>query len=309
MSRLPDRPVVDAHQHFWDLARGRYPWLQGEPVPFRYGDYAAIRRTFLPADYRREAAGLRVIATVHVEAEWDRSDPVAETRWLAELREREGLPTVAVAWADLTAPDVEETLAAQAAFPFVRGIRFKPAAAPSPHAAGAELPGSMGDPAFRRGYARLARFGLSYDLQVPWWHLGEAARLCADFPDTALILNHAGLPADRSREGLESWKAALRVLAREPNAFVKISGIGVPGRPWTAELQREVVLSVIDVFGADRCMFASNWPVDSLVAPSLRHLFEGFAEIVAEFSADEQQRLFCANALRIYRIDIGEEEG
>lgn len=184
MSRLSEQPIVDAHQHFWDLARGRHPWLQGEPVPFRYGDYTAIRRTHLPADYRRAVAGLRVVATVHVEAEWDRRDPVGETRRLSEPRASEGLPTVAVAWADLTAPDVEEVLAAQAAFDFVRGIRFEPAAAPSPRGVSSEVPGSMGDPAFRRGYVRLSRFGLSCDLQVPWWHLGEARRLCADFPDT-----------------------------------------------------------------------------------------------------------------------------
>lgn len=123
-----------------------------------------------------------------------------------------------------------------------------------------------------------------------------------------LILNHAGLPADRSREGLAAWQAALRELAREPNAFVEISGIGVPGRPWTVELQREVVLSVIEIFGTGRCMCASNWPVDSLIAPSPRHIFEGFAAIVEESSAQERHRLFCENALRVYRIPIGEEE-
>jgi len=305
VSDLTDQPIVDAHQHFWDLSRGRYPWLQDEPVPFRYGAYEAIRRTFLPADYRHAAAGLRLLATVHVEAEWDRRDPVGETRWLAELREREGLPTVAVAWADLTAPDVESVLAAQAAFGFVRGIRFKPAAAPSPRDVRPDLPGSMSDPAFRHGYALLARFHLSFDLQVPWWHLGEARRLCADFPDIPLILNHAGLPADRSREALAAWKAALRELAHEPNAFVKISGIGVPGRPWTVDLQREVVLSVIEIFGTERCMFASNWPVDLLVAPSLRHIVETFAAIVAELDSCERDRLLRANALRIYRITGG----
>jgi predicted TIM-barrel fold metal-dependent hydrolase len=87
---------------------------------------------------------------------------------------------------------------------------------------------------WREGFARLAPLGLRFDLQTPWWHLGEAARLAADFPDTTIILNHTGLPADRSPEGLAGWKAAMarwRVRRMSP---VKISGIGQPGEAWTS---------------------------------------------------------------------------
>ena len=120
--------------------------------------------------------------------------------------------------------------------------------------------------AWRAGFSHLERHGLHFDLQTPWWHLDAAAELARDFPDTTIILNHTGLTADRSAEGLAGWRRACELLAPEPNVVVKISGLGVPGRPWTPQLQGPVVRDAIRIFGAQRAMFASNFPVDSLVA-------------------------------------------
>ena len=294
--------IVDAHQHFWDLARNYHPWLaDAAPIPFRYGDYAALRRNYLPADYRADAAGHRVVATVHVEAEWDPGDPVGETRWLAALRAESGLPTVAVAQARLDRDDVAEILAAQAAFGFVRGIRHKPAAAPSPDAVTIGAPGSMGDRRWRDGYALLARHGLSFDLQTPWWHLAEAAALARDFPRTPIIINHTALPADRSPDGLAAWRAALAVAAREPNIALKISGLGQRGEAWRREANAPIVRDAIAIFGAERCLFASNFPVDSLVG-SFAAIYDGFAAIVADLPLAARRKLFHDNAMRIYRI-------
>jgi predicted TIM-barrel fold metal-dependent hydrolase len=294
--------IIDAHQHFWDLGRNYHPWLvDPEAIPFRYGDYAALRRNYLPADYRADTVGHRVVATVHIEAEWDPRDPVGETRWLAALREEAGLPTVAVAQARLDAADIGEILAAQAEFGFVRGIRHKPQAAPSPSAVLVGAPGSMGDKRWRDGYALLVRHGLSFDLQTPWWHLAEAAALAGDFPHTPIIINHTALPADRSVEGLAAWRAALAVAAREPNVWLKISGLGQRGEPWRPEVNAAIVREAIAIFGAERCMFASNYPVDSLVG-SFAAIYSGFLAIVADMPLPARRRLFHDNAKRIYRI-------
>jgi predicted TIM-barrel fold metal-dependent hydrolase len=293
-------PIVDAHQHFWDLSRNRHPWLQDEPrISFRYGDYAAIRKTYLPADYRRDTQGYRIEGSVYVEAEWDPADPIAEMAYIGVLRRAERLPTVAVAHARLDNAGVEAILERQAAFPFVRSIRHKPRANASPRDT---APGGMADAAWRRGYALLRRFGLRFDLQTPWWHLHEAADLAKAIPDTQIVLNHTGLPADRSAEGIAAWRRAMAALAQCPNVAVKMSGIGVPGVRWTAEANRGIVLTVIDLFGAGRAMFASNFPVDSLCA-TFGEIFGGFREIVADFSATDRRKLFCDNAIRIY--DMG----
>lgn len=302
MSTADPGAVVDAHQHFWDLERNPYPWLQDpEPIPFRYGDYSALRRSYLPADYERDVAPYRIVKSVHVEAEWERSDPVAETRWLQALAAREGRPTACVAHAALDRADAPEILAAQAAHPMVRGIRHKPAAAPSAAEARRGAPGSMDDPAWRRGYALLARHGLSFDLQTPWWHMDAAAALAADFPDTRIIVNHTGLPADRSPEGLAGWRHALAQAADAPNVALKVSGLGQPGLPWTEAANVPVIRDAIAIFGVERCLFASNYPVDSLVA-SYGTILRGFLAAIADRPPAERRMLLHDNAQRIYRL-------
>ena len=284
-------PIVDAHQHFWDPRANYHPWLRDQPpIAFRYGDYSALRRPYLPADYFADAGGHEVVKTVYVEAEWDPRDPLGETAWVERLRSETGFPTVMVAQAWLDCHDIAAVLERQAAFQFVRGIRHKP------------RPGALRDARWRAGYALLARFGLRFDLQAPWTALADAAALCRAFPGTQLVLNHAGLPADRSAEGIAGWKRALRVLAECPNAAIKISGLGVPGRRWTPDLNREVVLSAIEIFGVRRAMFASNFPVDGLCA-SFEEVFSGFREIAQQFSALEQRALFHDNAIRIYAME------
>jgi predicted TIM-barrel fold metal-dependent hydrolase len=295
-------PIVDAHQHFWDLEHNYLPWLCDQPpIPFRYGDYNALRRSYLPDDYRRDSASQNVVKTVHVETEWDPADPVGETRWLQTVIEASGLPHAVVAQARLDRNDVEAVLESHCAFPQVRGIRHKPRAAETADRAERGAPGSMGDPKWRRGYALLARHGLSFDLQTPWWHLAEAADLARDFPDTLIILNHTGLPADRSEAGLSGWCHALHTLAALPNVACKISGLGQPGQAWTVERNRRVVIDTIEIFGVERCMFASNFPVDRLIA-DFDTILEGFKTIVAGFGAAEQAALFYDNAVRFYRL-------
>lgn len=297
-------PIIDAHQHFWDLGENYLPWLRDEPmIPFRYGDYGAIRRNYLPPDYRRDSAGFAIAGTVFVETEWDPSDPVGETRWVHALVAREGLPSAMVCQAWLDRPDVEEVLAAQSAFPLVRGIRHKPRAAPSPDAVVDGAPGSMTDAAWRRGFALLARYNLSFDLQTPWWHFRQALDLASAHPGTQIIVNHTGLPADRSVAGLAGWRAAMALLATAPNVAVKISGLGQRGQPWTVAANRGIVLDTIDLFGADRCMFASNFPVDSLVA-TFATIFDGFFEITEGLAPADRRKLFHDNAVRIYRLAV-----
>ncbi|MFZ2653012.1 MAG: amidohydrolase family protein [Burkholderiaceae bacterium] len=292
--------IVDAHQHFWNPELHYYPWLCDEPpISFRYGDYRPIRRPYLPPDYRADAAPLQVVGSVYVEAEWNPADPVGEMRYIDSLRRAHALPSVAVAQAWLDAADVSAVLEQQVAFPFVRSVRHKPRANRSP---ADTAPGGMTDLRWRDGFAQLARHGLRFDLQTPWWHLAEAARLAAHFPHTQIILNHTGLPADRGQEGLAGWRRAMTVLAACPNAAVKISGLGQPGRPWSVAAQRDIVRTVIDLFGPARCMFASNFPVDRLCA-SFATIFDGFREIVRDLSASEQAGLFRDNAIRIYAME------
>ncbi len=297
MTDAPSIPIFDAHQHFWDTRLGTYPWLCGETIHnFRYGDYRAICKRYQPDDYRRDTQRFRRAGSVYIEAEWDPRDPLGEMEYIADLRRREGLPSVAVGQAWLDRPGLDRTLEGLTRHAFVRGIRHKPRANPAP---GMNEPGGMRDAAWRAGYARLAHHGLHFELQTPWWHLHEAAALANDFPQTRIVLNHTGLPADRSDTMLAAWRDAMAVLAQCPNVWVKISGLGQRGVPWTAQANGWIVRTTIALFGPQRCMFASNFPVDSLCA-TFDEIYDGFFEIVKDMSGADRRRLFHDNAVAFY---------
>ncbi len=298
-----DLPIVDAHQHYFDIETHYYPWLNDRPLrPFRYGDYSSICRNFLPADYHRLTGSHHVVQTVVIEGEWDPATPSEEVRFVESLAKNESTLGAMVAQAWLDREDAFDLLRLYGDHPLVRGIRHKPTVT-SLEAWSEDFaePGSMRDPRWRDGYARLAENGLHFELQAPWWHLPEAAELARDFPDVTIVVNHTALPADRSEEGLAGWRRNLALLAQEPNVALKISGICIPGEAWPVEANRGVVNDAISIFDISRCAFASNYPVDGVVN-SLSEVFDGFKTIIRERSPADRLALFHDNARRLYRL-------
>jgi predicted TIM-barrel fold metal-dependent hydrolase len=118
---------------------------------------------------------------------------------------------------------------------------------------------------------------------------------------TINIINHTGLPVDRSADRLACWRRALETVAARPNVAVKISGLGHTGQPWTLEANGPVIRNTIAIFGVDRCMFASNYPVDRL-AGTFDEIYGGFFASVEEKSRADQLKLFHDNAVRLYRL-------
>ena len=297
--------IFDAHHHFWHLSGGdgHYPWLQDQyDRDFFLGDYRAMCHDFLPDDLRARYANWNLVGSVHVEAERSRREQVAETRWLAGLHERAGLPTLIVGHVYFTQPDRDEVLDGHAACPLVRGIRSKPVIAARPGLSVRGEPGSLQDPAFAEGLSRLERFGFSWDLRVPFWHLDEAAELLAQFPRIPVVLNHLGLPLDRSPEALIVWRRGMEAVAAQPQTVLKVSELGLHGGRWDAASNRAVIRDAVSIFGIGRCMFASNLPVSGL-SVSLDELVETVLAAVPGASQDEIDALFAGNARRFYRAD------
>tara|TARA_Y100000588_G_scaffold133530_1_gene146674 strand:+ start:6707 stop:7603 length:897 start_codon:yes stop_codon:yes gene_type:complete len=294
---------LDAHHHFWDIDANYHPWLCDEPpIPFRYGDYSSIRTNYLPHDYKKDTAHFTVIGSVHVETEWNPATPIAETKWLSEVTRECSHPVVFVVKAHLDQDNIEEVLAGHSAFDQVRGVRHKPISTDQHSPRQRDLSGSMDDPKWRDGYAKLEHYGYSFDLQAPYWQLDQAADLAADFPETTLVINHTGLPSDRSDTGFSAWSNAIEHVALQPNVMIKISGLGQINRAWNIASNRDIVLRTIDIFGISRCMFASNFPVDRLCA-DLDVILFGFREIVDMLPENSIHALFHENAARIYRFD------
>jgi predicted TIM-barrel fold metal-dependent hydrolase len=295
-------PIVDAHHHLWDLGEVRYPWLTDEIEPnFMFGDYVELRRNYLPTDYLRDTAGEQVVATVHCEAEADRSDPVAETRWLARQYQRHGFPNALVVWADLLSPMAGAQLDAHlSASRLVRGVRFKPRV---PDLGSSSSPaGGLDDPDLMVGVGLLERYGLSWDLRVPWWHLDVAARFVERIPSISVILNHCGLPWRRDRNSLEVWRNGIRALAACANVTVKISELGLADKEWSQADNVPLIREVLHCFGPSRALFASNFPVAAMRVDYDRWI-AAVKTALEGFSADDRANVFGKNAMRTYRIE------
>lgn len=296
------REIVDAHQHFWDLEALYYPWLTDRRIQsFPFGNYDILQKNYLPQDYRRDSEGYRVLKTVHIEADRHVGDPLDETKWLTNLYETEGVPNAIVAYAPLAQENTEEVLARQADNPLVKGIRAKPKVSESPKECVSGQPGTMQDEAWLESLSLLENYDLSWDMRVPYWHLEEAAGVARALPRLKVILNHAGLPWDRSEKGLQIWRRGIEAVAACANVSAKISFLLVPDLPWDSKQNAKIVREIIDAFGVERSMFASNYPVDRMHA-SFDTIYSMFESSVADMEIDSQKKLFSENALREYRI-------
>ena len=294
--------LIDGHHHFWDLKHIYYPWLTDRPVDhFFIDDISGLQRNYLPDDYRRDASGHNVLKTVHIEAECDRTRQVAETEWLTEINARHGVPSAIVAHAWFHTENAEEVIARQAAFPLVRGIRSKPVTAATPDERVAGAPGTMQDPRWLNGLSLLEKYNLSWDLRVPAWHLAEAAEVARSFPRIRMVLNHLGFPWDRTEEGLAAWRKGMEALARQANVYLKVSEFGLKGQPWDYRSNRRVVRDAIEIFGIDRCIFATNAPVACLKI-SYDALVRAVKQMVEDYPEEDQARFFWRNAQAFYRL-------
>jgi predicted TIM-barrel fold metal-dependent hydrolase len=299
-----DLDIIDAHHHLCHLSAASYPWLEGPQVVRYHGDDFSLRRDYLLDDYRADAAGLealgaRLAGSVHVEN--GAADPLWESRWIDTVITQNDTPTAQVVRVDLASPTARQELTAHATLPSVRGVRDILNWHPDPVFTHRERADLITDAAWLAGFAALREFGFSFDMQVFPSQLGQAAALAADHGDVPIVLDHAGMPIERDPSALNRWKRDLTSVAAEANTTVKISALGTNDHNWTIDSIRRIVLDTIDVFGPQRCMFASNFPVDGLYS-TFGELYEAFDSITAGFDSIERADLFAGTARRFYRI-------
>ncbi|QAY76304.1 amidohydrolase [Sphingosinicella sp. BN140058] len=297
---MRDIPFVDAHVHLWDLERISYPWLT---PPFAddgpNGSVAPIAKTYLLDDYLADAEGWTIAGMVHVDAGAAASGALDETEWLQNMADERGLPSGIVAFASLDDPDVERLLAAHAEHRNVRGIRHIVNWHADPRRTYCARDVTA-DPIWQRGFDRLGKYGLSFDLQCYPGQFANVAQAIVRNPEVPVILNHCGMPVD----GLDQWRAEIERLTALPNVAVKMSGFGFIERAWKPEAMLPFARELIDRFGPDRVLFASDFPTDKLFC-DFAQILETFTEIASGFGDDERRAMFGRNADRIYRLGLG----
>ena len=288
---------IDAHHHLWDLNTCHYPWLMAKGEKRFFGDPTAIQKNYLASDFSSESATFRPEKSVHIQVGVADKDIVKESEW---LQGQTNFPHAIVAFADLSSSDIETQIATQLQFPKLRGIRQ----IIGRHTEEDQLYGSntlIDNPNWLSGLKLLAKHQLSFDLQMIPPQMPALLKTLKQVPELNVALCHCGSPWDQTQQGLESWRAGLKSLAELPNVSCKVSGLGMFNQNWTANELRPIVLDTIEIFGIERVMFGSNFPVDRLYR-SYEELWSAYAHITAAFSNQEREKLFYNNAQQFYHI-------
>lgn len=300
MTVIPQR-IIDAHHHLWDLDAVHYPWLMEKGQHRFFGDPTPIQKDYHAEDFQRDFDGLPVTGSVHVQVGALGDDAQKETEWLEGERHRTGFPGAIVAFADLTAPNLEDLLDCQAAAsPVLRGVRQIVSRSAEEDSTSA-TPQLLSNTDFVHGLRELPKRGLSFDLQLTPKHLVSAADVLGTVDGLRVALCHAGSLHDSSPEGLKAWTEGLTVFAHQVGGICKISGYGMFYHEWHRQDIADWVHRIVDVFTPQRVAFGSNFPVDSLYA-SYRTVWEAFFYAAEAFTADERDIMFAKNAETFYRF-------
>ncbi|MCP4207814.1 MAG: amidohydrolase family protein [Shimia sp.] len=254
--------MIDAHHHLWDLSAVHYPWLMAKGVERFFGDPSPIQRNYLLDEFRADAAAQGFSASVHIQV--GAEDGLAEATWVQSVADAvPDWPMAQVVFCDLTAPDMNAQLDAFQALSTVKGVRQIVGRAPGEDA----VTGTndlLDNSRFLDGLREAGRRGLSFDLQLIPELMDKTAGVLEQAPDTKIALCHAGSPHDRSLQGLADWTTKLRDMSALPQLTCKLSGLGMFQHDWAVGDFRPIIETCLAQFGPDRCMFGSNFPVDSL---------------------------------------------
>jgi len=291
--------IIDAHHHIW-LQRD-LPWLMGPMQPRIFGPYESIRRDYLIDEYRDDLAGTGVGKSVYVQANWAPQHFESEVAWVQKTADQSGWPHGIVGYADFLQPDVRPHLDRLANYPLMRGVRMQLHWHENELYRFAAQPDLATDPVLQRNVSYLADYDWAFDLQVFSGQMTGAAKLAKACPNVTFILQHAGMPEDLSATGLAEWKANLAQLAEAPNVVSKLSGFGTFIHRNDASHIKRIINGTVAIFGAERCLFGSNFPIEKLWT-TYSELIAAFQSAAADLPATSRQAIFRDTAARVYRI-------
>lgn len=281
---MPGFPIIDTHVHFWDGGRVPLSWQAG----------TAIDRPFLPQDLFADAAGVEVEGIVFVEAAVDPGHHLAEADFVRALAADEPRIRAIVAHAPMSDPGVAHDLETLARNPLVRGVRDL--------IQGRNAEALCGSEAFRDGLRRLPPHGFHFELCILHHQLAPVLRLVEALPEVAFVMDHIAKPGIAA--GIrDPWWDEIAALAAFENVTCKISGVATEAdhENWREEELLPYIARVVEVFGPQRLMFGSDWPVMRL-AIAYRRWVEIVDSALAPLSEAERRLVYEGNARLVYRL-------
>lgn len=291
--------MIDSHHHIW--RQKDLPWLLGPEQPRIFGQYTDIKRDYLMSEYLQDISGAGIEKSVYVQANWANNWAHDEAAWVESVAEEYSWPHAIVAYADFTVTDVRPQLDKLSAYPLVRGIRQQLHWHEYPQYQFALHPDVAAQPQFQKNIAYLAEYDWCFDLQVFPAQVRSAVALANACPDVNFILQHAGMLEDTSPQGWEQWHEALALYAACRNMHVKLSGLGTFVHCIDIVLIYKIVSATIAAFGANRCLYGSNFPIEKLWT-SYSELYVAMKTVTADLDDADVQAIFNDNAERLYRL-------
>jgi predicted TIM-barrel fold metal-dependent hydrolase len=295
--------IVDSHFHIW--RQSDLPWLVGPMQPRIFGPYESIRRDYPVKEYLADCRSAGVTEAVYVQANWSPERFIDEVEFVSDAADRTRFPIAIVAYADMLAEDARPDLERLARHARVRGVRMQLHWHENPLYRFASGPDLARDKRVTANVARLAAYSWSFDLQVFASQMAGAAELAAACPDVTFVLQHAGMLEDLSEEGVAAWRAGMRQLAARENVVSKLSGLGTFLRANDPEHVGFVVRETLGLFGPERCLFGSNFPIEKLWTDYGALIAAHRAAVPeaarAEVFGETARRVYCLNKREGYR--------
>ena len=272
---------LDSHQHFWKYSPQQHNWIDDSMV--------SLKRDFLPNDLEPHLIENKIEACVVVQA--DQSEK--ETEFLLELATQYEFIKGVVGWVDLRAKNVEERLQFYSQNQNFKGVR---------HIVQSEKQDFLLDPAFQNGIGKLGNLNLTYDLLIYSHQIEAAIKLVSQFPNQKFVLDHLAKPNIKNGK-IDPWKNQIQRMAQFSNVSCKISGMVTEAdhTQWKPSDFIPYLDIVFDAFGENRILFGSDWPV-CLLAASYQEVYQLITDYTANFSLEQRDKLFGANAERFYNI-------
>ena len=293
--------LIDAHHHLWDLEAVSYPWLEAKGVRRFFGDPTPIQKNYGVAELRRDAGSHELLGSVQVQVGCAPGQELDETRWLQSVAARDGLPSAIVASVDMCADDFEAQLDAhRATADALRGVRHIVGREPTDDVR-TGCGASLDHPGFAAGLRCLSRQDLSFDLQITVPQTPRFASLLEQLEPVKVAVCHMGSPWDQSGMGLRRWSDGLTALAQFPDVVCKLSGLSMFHPTWKQGEFVSLISTALTIFGPDRCLFGSNFPVDGLHR-SFDEIVAATLAAVTPLGAEAVEQVFAANARRFYGI-------
>lgn len=292
--------MIDAHHHIWRQAD--LPWLLGPEQPRIFGPYGAIKRDYSIDEYLSDLKGSGIKKSVYVQANWAPNWFRDEISWVQSVADKNNWPNGIVGYLDFTKRDVGPILRDLKDVPLLRGFRQQFHWHENPLYRFAPNARQIAEPVVADNIAQLAEHDLTFDLQVFPSQMEDAAALVDACPDVTFILQHAGMLEDQSDTGWDTWRAAITDLAKRKNVVTKLSAFGTFIHRNDPDFIAQMIQETVAIFGADRCMFGSNFPIEKLWT-SYGDLFAAFQKATAKLTKKQQKQIFNDTAARVYRLN------